>query len=126
MLRKFAAQLDEIRRLEGVTRLEAGMVVPDPERHPIAGISQRQLAIWFTFPGRLRLRGVDLDVDPPMNNPVLRASPCFADGEQFHAVNLARRHALRPAEYGITASRRRSLRRRCVRRHRPWAAFSDH
>jgi hypothetical protein len=67
------------------------MIAPHPQRHAIAGIRQRQLAVRLAFTRRFRFRGVDLHVHTRIGEPVLRPTADFAYGEEFqHGLTLMR------------------------------------
>src|ERR1041385_3746071 len=63
VLDELAAQLDEIRSLQRTAGAEFRMIAPDPQRHSIASIGERELAIRFPVASRLAGACFYLNVD---------------------------------------------------------------
>src|SRR4051794_5539381 len=63
VLLKFARELNEVTGRKHAASLVSGMISPDPQRHAIAGVGQRQFAVLFSFPRKLRRRVIDLNVN---------------------------------------------------------------
>ena len=91
VLQKLAAQLDEIRSLQRIARLEFRMIAPDPQRHPIAGIGESELAVRLLLARHFRSNTLDLDVNARLHGrTVLGVTAYFAQGQQFHQRKLTR------------------------------------
>ena len=88
MLGKFTVDLDEITLLQCAARFVIGMIVPDPQRHSIAGVGEADLAIRFPLARGLGRRAFDLGMDTGSNEPVLGTPPSFADRKQFRHCSL--------------------------------------
>ena len=88
---KLAGKFDETLRRERAARLVGRMIAPDAQRHPVACIRQRELAIRLEFPGRFRLRGLDLHVHPRFHFAVLCGAADFAERHQIHVCDQAGR-----------------------------------
>jgi hypothetical protein len=64
------------------------MIVPDPQRHSIAGVGEADLAIRFPLARGLGRRAFDLGMDTGSNEPVLGTPPNFVDRKQFRHCPL--------------------------------------
>src|SRR2546423_7857951 len=87
VLHELAAQLDEIRGLERTARAEFRMIAPNAQRHSIARIGERELAVRFSLASRFGRARFHLDMHPRFHDrAVLRVATDFAKAEKLHSL----------------------------------------
>ena len=77
---KLTGELDKILGRERATRFIGRVIAPDAQRHPIAGICKRKLAVRLLFAGQLGRGAFDLHMHPCRHPAVLRRSANFCQG----------------------------------------------
>ena len=84
MLVKLASDLDEITALQRVARFVVWTVAPDPERHAIGRVGEREFAIRFLFAGKFRRDSLELDVDTHLQRALRDGLADFLERHQLH------------------------------------------
>ncbi len=77
MSMKFAGELDEILICQCAARFVGGMIAPNAQRHAIARIDQRELAIGLLLARQLWRRALHLHMHPRGHGAVLRSAANF-------------------------------------------------
>jgi hypothetical protein len=87
VLHKLAGELDEIGGLERAAGAELGVIAPDPQSHPVAGIGQTQFAVGLLLARDLRGDGFHLHMHARFHRrAVLRVTSNFRESQQVHLL----------------------------------------
>src|SRR5205814_4685520 len=83
VLGKLAAYLDEVAVVKRPACFVIGMIAPDPQRQPIARVSEIDLAVRLCFARHFSRSALDLCMEPRGDESILCPSADLTDGEQL-------------------------------------------
>ena len=81
---EFGGEFKKFAAPERAARLVCWMIAPDAQRHTIACVGQRKLAVRLLFPRQFWRRALDLHMHARLRRSFLRCPANFGERQQLH------------------------------------------